>query len=113
MSTGVAAPGPVLQVSVRRRLVAPARFLRLLCRGIAGARRLLTFALLAIVASTELCCLLVGQGVLAFLCEPHRNATSSKRAGRTGSPRSTPASPARLQKLDPSDPGLHAANHVT
>jgi hypothetical protein len=63
-SSGVAAPAPVLQVSVRGRLVAPARLFRFLGRGITGARRLLAFALFPIVASAELCRLLVGQGVL-------------------------------------------------
>jgi hypothetical protein len=63
-ASGVAAPAPVLQVSVRGRLVAPTRLFRFLRRGITGARRLLAFALLPIVASAELCCLLVGQGVL-------------------------------------------------
>jgi hypothetical protein len=64
-SGGVAAAAaPVLQFSVRGRLVAPARLFRLLRRGITGARRLLAFALFPIVASTELCCLLVGQVVL-------------------------------------------------
>jgi hypothetical protein len=63
-SIGVAAPASVLQVSVRGRLVAPARLFRFLGRGITGARRLLAFALFPIVASAELCCLLVGQDVL-------------------------------------------------
>jgi hypothetical protein len=63
-SSGVGALGPVLQVSVRGRLVAPARLFRFLGRGITGARRLLAFALFPIVASAKLCCLLVGQDVL-------------------------------------------------
>ena len=63
-SIGVAAPASVLQVSVRGRLVAPARLFRFLGRGITGARRLLAFALFPIVASAELGCLLVGQDVL-------------------------------------------------
>jgi hypothetical protein len=63
-SSGVAALGPVLLVSVRGRLVAPARLFRFLGRGITGARRLLAFALFSIVASAELCCLLLGQDVL-------------------------------------------------
>jgi hypothetical protein len=61
---GVAAPASFLQVTVRGRLVAPARLFRFLGRGITVARRLLAFALFPIVASAELCCLLVGQGVL-------------------------------------------------
>jgi hypothetical protein len=69
-SIGVAAPASVLQISVRGRLLAPARLFRFLGRGITGARRLLAFALFPIVASAELCCLLVGQDVLPFLSEP-------------------------------------------
>jgi hypothetical protein len=63
-SIGVAALASVLRVSVRGRLVAPARLFRFLGRGITGARRLLAFALFPIVASAELCCLFVGQDVL-------------------------------------------------
>jgi hypothetical protein len=63
-SIGVAALASVLQVSIRGRLVAPARLFRFLGRGITGARRLLAFALFPIVASAELCCLFVGQDVL-------------------------------------------------
>jgi hypothetical protein len=63
-SIGVAAPASVLGVSVRGRLFAPARLFRFLGRGITGARRLLAFALFPIVASAELCCLLLGQDVL-------------------------------------------------
>jgi hypothetical protein len=64
-SSGVGALGPVLRVSVRGRLVAPARLFRFLGRGITGARRLLAFALFSIVASAELCCVLVSQDVLS------------------------------------------------
>jgi hypothetical protein len=84
-SIGVAAPASVLQVSVRGRLVAPARLFRFLGRGITGARRLLAFALFPIVASAELCCLLVGQDVLASWVS--RNIT--RRAAARGSARSS------------------------
>ena len=69
-SSGVGALGPVLQVSVRGRLVAPARLFRFLGRGITGARRLVAFALFSIVASAELCCVLVSQGVLSSGVSP-------------------------------------------
>lgn len=136
-STGVAAPAPVLHVPVRRRLVAPARLFGLLRRGIPGTRRLLACALLPIVASPELRCLLVGQGVLLLLASAaQRCATSSIRKARCSyrfaaldtcnrTPLLIPSScgrriaaaarphrfPTRLQ-TDPSCPGLHAANHV-
>jgi hypothetical protein len=108
-SGGAAARASVLQVSVRGRLVAPARLFRFLGRGITGARRLLAFALFSIVASAELCCLLVGQGVLPFwwtvtIRDEHASirmdGTSSGRSatstGTFGSrPSATPASRSR------------------
>jgi hypothetical protein len=60
----VVAPASGLQVTVRGRFVAPARLFRFLGRGSTGARRFLAFALFPVVASPELCCLLVGQDVL-------------------------------------------------
>jgi hypothetical protein len=63
-SSAAGAPIPVLQVSVRRRLAASACLFRFLGRRITGARRLLAFALLPILASAQLCGLLVCQGVL-------------------------------------------------